>query len=335
MSQQFRAMVVDRAGEGVEFGPRQLSEDDLPPGDVLVRVEYSSVNYKDALATAADGKVASTYPLVPGIDLAGTVVSAPDGGGPAVGARVVAIGYDLGVSRHGGYAELARLPSEWVVELPAKLSPYDAMGIGTAGFTAAMSVARIVKHGVGPGDGPVLVTGASGGVGSTAVTMLAGLGYEVIASSGKPAAAPLLRELGAASVIDRIILDATEGRPLAKQQWAAAVDCVGGVTLASVLSSTRYGGIVAASGLTGGAALRTTVLPFILRGVTLAGIDSVQLPIEARRDLWRRLGSDLYPQGLHRLVSEVALEDVGAALDRVHTGSSTGRTVVGIGGRPR
>lgn len=333
MSQEFRAMVVDRVGDGVEFGPRRLGLDDLPAGDVVIQVEYSSVNYKDALATMADGKVATTYPLVPGIDLAGTVLTAPDDGAFAVGAKVVAIGYDLGVSRDGGYAELARVPADWVVELPPTLSPHDAMAIGTAGFTAAMSVARIIDHGVGASDGPVLVTGASGGVGSTAVSILAGLGFEVIAASGKPAAAALLRDLGAASVIERGALDAAGGRPLAKQQWIAAVDCVGGTTLANVLAATRYGGIVAASGLTGGASLPTTVLPFILRGVTLAGIDSVQLPIGPRRELWQRLGSDLRPPGLTKLVTDVPLEEVGAALERVRSGTSIGRTVVTVGGR--
>jgi putative YhdH/YhfP family quinone oxidoreductase len=329
MAESFLAMMVDRVDGGIEFGPRTVTEADLPPGDVLIRVEYSSVNYKDALATSADGKVAAVYPLVPGIDLAGTVV-ATTGGELPVGTRVVAIGYEIGVARHGGYAEFARLPADWVVELPASISVREAMAIGTAGFTAAMSVARIAAHGIEVGDGPVLVTGASGGVGSVAVNLLAGLGYEVAASTGKPDAAALLRSLGATSVIDRSALNATGGKPLAKQEWAAAVDCVGGQTLANVLSATRYGGLVAASGLTGGASLPTTVLPFILRGVTLAGIDSVQLPIDARRDLWQRLGGQMRPSGLEELSSEVPLSEVGSVLDRIRTGGAVGRTVVKV-----
>ena len=332
-TEPFPAMVVDKVDTeaGVAFGPRLLTLADLPPGEVLVRVEYSSVNYKDGLATSADGKVATAYPLVPGIDLAGTVMHAA-AGGPAPGTRVVAHGYEIGVARHGGYARYARLPARWVVELPPAVSTREAMVIGTAGFTAAMSVARIVDHGLGPGDGPVLVTGASGGVGSVAVNLLADLGFEVVASSGKPDAAALLRRLGAGTVLDRSELSAAGGRPLAKQRWAAAVDCVGGQTLANVLAATRYGGLVAASGLTGGAGLPATVLPFILRGVTLAGIDSVQVPIERRRALWQRLGADLRPSALAELTTQVALADVGPALERTRAGGATGRTVVNVNG---
>jgi acrylyl-CoA reductase (NADPH) len=329
MAESFLAMVVDRVDGGVEFQPRAMTEADLPPGDVLIRVEYSSVNYKDALATSADGKVAAAYPLVPGIDLAGTVVATSDDG-PKVGARVVAIGYEIGVARHGGYAEFARLPAGWVVELPASITTREAMIIGTAGFTAAMSVARVIAHGIEPGSGPVLVTGASGGVGSVAVNLLAGMGFEVAASTGKPDAAALLRSLGATTILDRGALNGAGGKPLAKQDWAAAVDCVGGQTLANVLAATRYGGLVAASGLTGGASLPTTVLPFILRAVTLAGIDSVQLPIDARRSLWQRLGGQLRPSGLDELASEVALRQVGDSLERIRSGAAIGRTVVKV-----
>lgn len=323
----FLAMVADRADGGFEFGPRRLSAADLPPGDVLVRVEYSSVNYKDGLATAADGKVAATYPLVPGIDLAGAVVSSGDDTLPP-GTRVTATGYDLGVSRHGGYAEFASLPRDWVVELPPAISTRDAMGIGTAGFTAAIGVDRILAHGVTPADGEVLVTGASGGVGSMAVNLLGNLGFGVIASTGKSAAGPMLRAIGAAEVIGR--LDDPGGRPLAKQRWIAAVDCVGGQTPANVLAATAYGGIVTASGLTGGASLPATVFPFILRGVTLAGIDSVQFPIEARRALWRRLDDDLRPSCLADIISEVTLTEVETALDLLRAGRATGRTVVRV-----
>jgi acrylyl-CoA reductase (NADPH) len=329
-AEDFLAMVVDQAVGGLEFGPRRLSVADLPPGDVLVRVEYSSVNYKDALATSADGKVASAYPLVPGIDLAGVVVSAADGAVPP-GTRVTASGYELGVARHGGYAQFARLPGDWLVELPESVSTRDAMAIGTAGFTAAMSVERILAHGVRPGDGQVLVTGASGGVGTMAVHLLGDLGFEVLACTGKPAAEPLLRAIGASAVIDRSELADAAGRALAKQRWIAAVDCVGGPILASVLAATSYGGIVAASGLTGGSGLPATVFPFILRGVTLAGIDSVQFPIGARRALWAKLGGELRPSRLGEIASEVGLTEVGDALDRVRAGAATGRTVVSVG----
>ncbi len=249
-----------------------ISEADLPVDGVLIEVLYSSVNYKDGLATAPNGKVARISPLVPGIDLAGVVVS-DDGPFPA-GTTVVAHGYDLGVSRHGGYARYARVPGDWLVELPPGLGAREAMIIGTAGFTAALSIVQLEEHGLLPGRGPVLVTGATGGVGSMAVAILARRGYEVAASTGKAEAHDFLKELGASQVLARDELS-SEGKPLQSSRWAAAVDCVGGHTLANVLAQVDYGGAVAASGLTGGASLPTTVMPFILRGVSLLGVDSV------------------------------------------------------------
>jgi acrylyl-CoA reductase (NADPH) len=295
---------------------------------VLVAVERSSVNYKDALATIPNGRVARISPLVPGIDLAGTIAES-DVDGLTAGDRVVAHGYDLGVSRHGGYAELARVPADWLVPLPDGLDLREAMVIGTAGFTAALSVVALEDRGLSPDDGPILVTGATGGVGSMAVGMLAQRGYEVVASTGKDDAAPYLRSLGASQVIDRSELS-EPGKPLGPGIWAAAVDCVGGTTLANVLARLRYGGAVAASGNTGGADLPATVLPFILRGVTLVGIDSVQVTIERRREVWARLADDLKPVELAAIGHDVPLAGVEDVLDGLLRGEVRGRVVVDV-----
>lgn len=306
-----------------------VSTDALPEG-VRIAVHYSSVNFKDALASSANGRVARISPIIPGIDLSGTIVDGDEASGLAVGTPVIAHGYDIGVSRHGGYGELASVPAEWIVALPDGLDLRQAMIIGTAGFTAALSVVALEERGLTPGDGPVLVTGATGGVGSIAVSILAARGYEVIASSGKADAVPYLRALGASDVIDRSVLSGDGGKPLESMMWAAAVDCVGGTTLANVLSRLRYGGAVAASGLTGGAAIATTVLPFILRNVALLGIDSVQTPIARRRAVWQRLGSDLKPRGLDDIAHDVGLEGVSAELDSIMQGGQTGRAVVDV-----
>ena len=326
----FRALLARQDGDVVTASIETLDMADLPPGDVTIRVAYSSVNYKDALALTAGGGVVRDYPIVPGIDLTGEVVASqsPDF---AVGDQVLAHGYDIGTGRHGGYGEYVRLPAEQVVAL-GSLTPREGAAIGTAGFTAAMSVEALQRHGIEPGDGPVVVTGASGGVGSVSVDLLAAAGYRVVASTGKPQAAELLTRLGAAEVIGRLPADPeAKPRPLAKARWAGAVDCVGGATLADVLSTLDYAGAVAASGLTGGAALHTTVMPFILRGVALLGIDSVQLPIGARRALWERLGGPLKPAHLEHLIHEVDLADVLAVVDRVRAGAFTGRAVVRVG----
>ena len=324
----FRVFQAVTTGDTVDRGVTSMSVDDLPRDGVLVEVHWSSVNYKDGLASTPKGKVARISPIVPGIDLAGRLVDAVDG--LAAGTEVIAHGYDIGVSRHGGYAEYARVPAQWIVPLPPGLSGRDAMVIGTAGFTAALSVAALEDHGLRAGDGPVLVTGATGGVGSVAVAILATRGYEVVASTGKADAHAYLRSLGANDIVDRNTLNQPGGKPLDKMQWAGAVDCVGGVTLATVLSRVRYGGAVAASGLTGGADLPTTVLPFILRGVSLLGIDSVQTDIERRRAVWARLGSDLKPSGLAAIGHDVDLDDLDGALDGILEGSAMGRTVVRI-----
>jgi acrylyl-CoA reductase (NADPH) len=330
--EQFSAFVVRHEDGAAAKGVTTLSVDDLPEGDVTVRVAWSSVNYKDGLAASPTGRIARISPLVPGIDLAGRVVTS-DSPEFSPGDEVLAHGYDLGVSHHGGYAELARLPAEWVVPLPGGLGLRDAMAIGTAGYTAALSVLEIEARGLEPGGGPVLVLGASGGVGSTAVAILARRGHEVWASTGKADEAETLHALGAQEILSREETSAESGRPLESERWAACVDPVGGPSLAYVLRTLRYGGTVASSGLTGGPELRTTVLPFILRGAALVGMESSRTPIERRRETWRLLGEDLRPAALDRIARrEVTLDELPDALDDILAGRSRGRTVVHVGG---
>jgi acrylyl-CoA reductase (NADPH) len=326
----FRAYVAEKVDERVERGVREFAAADLPPGEVDVRVAWSSVNYKDGLATRADGKVARINPLIPGIDLAGVVVASRDRSIP-VGAAVVVHGYELGVSRHGGYSEYQRVPAGWVVPLAPGLLPREAMAIGTAGFTAAMSVVALEERGLQPDAGPVLVTGASGGVGGTALAILADRGYEVWAATGKTDEAARLRALGAAGILSRDEVTG-EGRPLESERWAAAVDAVGAATLPYVLRTLQRGGAVAASGNASGAKLETTVFPFILRGVALLGMDSVAVPIARRREMWDRLATDLRPRELGAHVTEVSLDQLDGALDAIVAGSARGRWVVRVGG---
>ena len=326
----FRAFVAERLDDGrVERGVREFAAADLPPGEVAVRIRWSSVNYKDGLATIADGKVARINPLIPGIDLAGEVVGSDD---PAfsAGDEVVAHGYDLGVARHGGFGEYTRLPAAYVVRLPAGLSAREAMAIGTAGFTAAMSVAALEDRGLRPGAGPVLVTGASGGVGSTAVAILAARGHEVWAATGKPDEEPRLTSLGAAGILSREEVIADSPRPLESGRWAGAIDTVGGVTLPYVLRTLQPGAAVASSGNAGGPLLQTTVLPFILRGVALLGMDSAAMPIDRRRAMWARLADDLRPRNLGEGITEVTLDTLPGALDGILAGAARGRWVVRV-----
>jgi len=329
--ERFSALVAERDGDRVTTAVRQIGVADLPPGEVVIRVEYSSANYKDALALRSNGGVVREYPVVPGIDLAGIVVASETDAIP-VGSSVVAHGGTIGTGKHGGYAEYARVGADEVVLLDG-LSSREAMAIGTAGFTSALSVDVLRREGLEPEAGPVIVTAASGGVGMMAVAMLGALGYEVVASTGRAASEQLLRELGASRVIGRIPEDADEHiRPLGRSTWAGAVDSVGGRTLASILSTMRYGGVVAASGLTGGAELPTTVMPFILRAVTLRGIDSVMLEISRRRALWALLGAELRPRNLEIMSDEVAVAEVPAVLASLVEGSHVGRTIVRVAG---
>jgi len=329
---QFRALVVDRTGGGddVAVSLDRWDPSQLMDGEVTIRVAASSVNYKDALAARADGKVVRRYPLVPGIDLAGVVVESADRRYTS-GDKVLAHGYDLGVSHHGGYAELARVPAGWVVPLPAGLTPRQAMAIGTAGYTAALSILQLEHLGLRPESGTVLVTGASGGVGSTAVAILAARGYRVAASTGSRDAHDFLRELGADEIVDRSETGAPSDKPLERARWAGAVDAVGGGTLSYLLQTTDQHGSIAVSGNTGGAAVTTTVLPFILRGVNILGIDSANTPIERRIALWERLAGDLRPPRLDESIAhEVALDDVPKVLEQIYRGETRGRVVVRV-----
>ncbi|KZS64599.1 MAG: acryloyl-CoA reductase [Mycobacterium pseudokansasii] len=327
----FQALVARQDEDRISMAVETLTTADLPPGEVTIRVLYSSVNFKDALALTPGGGVVRKYPVIPGIDLTGEVV---DSQSPefAVGDMVLAHGYQIGTGHHGGYAEYARLPADQVVPLGA-LSPHDGAAVGTAGFTAAMSVQALIDWGIAPDAGSVVVTGSSGGVGTVSVDLLAAAGYRVVASTGKPQAAELLKMLGASEVIGRLPADPNaKPRPLATARWAAAVDCVGGATLADVLSAVDYGGAVAASGLTGGAALHTTVMPFILRGVALLGMESVQMAIGPRRKLWTRLGDPLRPRHLADITTEVDVKNVVEVVDQVRAGAFTGRAVVRVAG---
>lgn len=302
--------------------------EELTAGDVVIDVAYSSVNYKDALAGTATGKIVRKFPLVGGIDLAGTVRSSGDGRFRE-GQPVVVTGYDLGVAHDGGYAAVARVPADWVVPLPANLDLFEAMVIGTAGFTAGLSIVELEHNGLKPGGGPVIVTGATGGVGSLAVSFLSRLGYKVTALTGKDGEHAFLRSLGAAEVLSRAALQMGT-RPLEKATWAGAVDAVGGDVLAWLTRTMNYGGAIANSGLTAGTELHTTVLPFILRGVKLIGIDSVMCPMARRLEVWRRLATGMKPPQLRKIATEIRLDDLPTAFDTLLKGRARGRFVVKV-----
>jgi NADPH2:quinone reductase len=325
----FKAFRISQTDNGISGSIVDATLDQLTAGDVVIKAAYSSVNYKDALAATGAAKILKKLPLVGGIDVAGTVAATGD---PRFkeGDPVVVTGYDLGVANDGGYAAYVRVPADWVVKLPAPLSVFDAMALGTAGFTAAMSVIRLEQNGLKPGNGPVIVTGATGGVGSIAVAILAGMGYDVTALTGKDTEHGYLTSLGAKAVLPRSTAEKSP-RPLEKATWAGAVDPVGGDTLAWLTKTMAYGASIASSGLTGGIELQTTVIPFILRGVNLLGIDSVMCPMPLRLEVWRRLGSDMKPKMLSTIAREIALAGLPDAFATLAAGNARGRFVVNVG----
>ncbi|RSL31731.1 acryloyl-CoA reductase [Salibacterium salarium] len=326
---QFQALMVEETGDNsVSREIRSLSFSDLPEGEVLVKVHYSSVNFKDGMAAMANGNIVNEYPMVPGIDLSGVVEDSSDSLF-SKGDKVIVTSYELGVSHFGGFAEYARVPAEWVVPLPENIDLREAMIYGTAGFTAGLSVMRLQEEGIKPENGTVLVTGATGGVGSMAVAMLAQLGYDVAASTGKESEHEYLKQLGATEIISREELQPEKLRPVNEQRWAGAVDPVGGETLAHVLSCLAYDGAVAVSGLTGGTKVPATVFPFILRGITLTGIDSVYCPMPRRKEVWDRLASDLKVDNLLETIADtVTLEELPKTLDQILEGQVRGRKIV-------
>lgn len=327
MSETFRALVARKTDAGQAIALEHITEADLPPGDVTVDVAFSSFNYKDGLALKGQNRILRTFPMVPGIDFAGTV-RASDTPTFAPGDRVVLTGWGVGESWSGGFAERARVKGEWLVKLPDSLSPRQAMAIGTAGLTAMLCVDALERHGL-PASGEVLVTGAAGGVGSVAVRLLSRLGYRVTALTGRAAEQEFLRGLGASEILDRALY-ATPGKPLAAERWHGAVDTAGGPVLANVLAAMRYGAAVAACGLVASSDLNTTVFPFILRAVALLGVDSVQCPTAQRIPAWDRLGRLLEADDFAQVTSEVGLDDLPRLAEAILAGHVRGRTVVRI-----
>ncbi len=324
----FKALQLTRSDAGFAAAITDIEESQLPAGDVLVQVEYSTLNYKDGLAITNKGPVVRSWPMVAGIDGAGTVLESSHAAWKA-GDRFVHNGWGLGETRWGLMSERARLQGDWLVKLPEAFSSRQAMAIGTAGYTAMLCVLALERHGAQPAGGEVLVTGATGGVGSVAVALLSKLGYTVVATTGKAGEEPYLKQLGAAGVMDRAELSAP-GKPLQKERWAAVVDAVGSHTLANACAQTRYGGVVAACGLAQGADFPATVMPFILRGVTLAGIDSVMAPLTRRQQAWSRLARDLDPAKLDAIIEEVPLAQAPARAADLMAGKVRGRVVVKI-----
>jgi acrylyl-CoA reductase (NADPH) len=324
----FKALLATKDEEKISTNLVELEENALMPGNVTVAVDYSTVNYKDGLALTGRGPIIRTFPLIPGVDFSGTVEASsyPE---IEVGDRVVANGRGLSQTHHGGYAQKARLSGDWLVKLPRPLSSLDAMAIGTAGYTAMLSVLALEHGCITPDRGDILVTGASGGVGSIAIALLSGLGYRVVASTGRLEEADYLRKLGAADVIDRRTISET-GKPLASERWAGAVDSVGSHTLANVLAQTKYRGVVAACGLAQGSDLPTSVLPFILRNVTLAGIDSVNAPQAVRVEAWSRLARDLDLKKLSQTTQVIGLAEVPDIARRILEAKIRGRVVVDV-----
>jgi acrylyl-CoA reductase (NADPH) len=327
MSDDFRGLVLRQDGDTVTAAIERLHCDQLPPGDVLVQVAHSSLNYKDGMVLGGLGRLVRSYPHVGGIDFAGEVAASTDPRWP-VGKKVILTGWRVGEMRWGGYAEYARVTGDMLVALPDGLTTRQAMAIGTAGFTSMLAILALEGLGIGPDDGDVLVTGASGGVGSVAATVLARLGYRVVASSGRPESAEYLRSLGVAEIVPREVLAKPPARPLDSERWAGCVDAVGGATLSTVLTQMKYHGAVAACGLAGGAELQTTVIPFLLRGVNLLGIDSVMCPNPLRQNAWRRLARDLPLDLLETMIQEISLEQLPDYGRKILAGQTRGRVVV-------
>jgi acrylyl-CoA reductase (NADPH) len=326
----FKGILIEKDEAGYRAALTDLDEAGLPEGDVTVRVSHSTLNYKDALAITGKGPVVRKFPMVPGIDLAGTVEHSthPD---YETGEAVILNGWGVGETHWGGLAQKARMNGNWLVPLPGQFTPQQAMAIGTAGYTAMLCVLTLERHGVTPAHGEILVTGAAGGVGSVATAVLTRLGFNVVAVSGRPSEADYLKSLGAVEVLDRAMF-ATPGKPLGKERWAGAVDVVGSHTLANVCATTKYRGVVTACGLAGGMDFPATVAPFILRGVTLAGIDSVMCPRRERLEAWRRLGSDLDISKLAAISNEVGLSEVIPLAAQLLNGEVRGRVVVDVNG---
>jgi acrylyl-CoA reductase (NADPH) len=324
----FKAIRIDKAEKGTTVALTQFDEADLMDGDVTVAVEWSTLNYKDGLAVTGKAPVVRRFPMIAGIDFAGTVEASSHPAWKA-GDKVICNGWGMGETHLGAYAEKARVKGDWLVRLPEGMSTRDAMAIGTAGYTAMLSVLALEKHGLGPKDGPIVVTGAAGGVGSVATAVLSKLGYHVIASTGRMSESGYLKDLGAAEVIDRNELSGP-AKPLAKERWAGGIDSVGSTTLANLLSMTKYGGAIAACGLAAGMDLPSSVAPFILRGVSLLGIDSVMCPIILRKAAWARLASDLDHAKLAEITHEIGLAGVIEAGAKILAGQVRGRIVVKI-----
>jgi acrylyl-CoA reductase (NADPH) len=325
----FKAILIEKTDDGQNVGLTDFDEKDLMQGEVTIRVEWSTVNYKDGLALTGKAPIVRRFPMIPGVDLAGTVETSSHSAWKP-GDKVICNGWGLGETHLGAYAEKARVKGDWLVPLPQSMSTRDAMAIGTAGYTAMLAVMALERHGLTPQRGPAIVTGAAGGVGSVAVALLAKLGWQVTASTGRMQEADYLKALGATEIVERKELSGPV-KPLAKERWAAGIDSVGSTTLANVLSMTRSEGAIAACGLAGGMDLPTTVAPFILRGVSLLGINSVTCPAEHRREAWKRLESDLDRQKLAAMTSEIALADVIPAGQRIVEGQVRGRLAVKIG----
>lgn len=333
MSENFKALRVTETENGYTREIVERKIDDLPAGDVIVDVEYSSVNYKDALSASGNKGVTRKYPHTPGIDVAGVVQDSTNSKFKP-GDPVIVMGYDLGMNTDGGFAEKIRVPADWVIHRPEQLSAFDAMVFGTAGFTAAMSVDTLLQVGIAPQQGPVLVTGATGGVGIIAVWLLHHMGFTVVAASGKPEQESMLKAVGASEVVHRDVLLENANRPMNKPQWAAAVDTVGGAVLGNILKSIQYGGSVACCGMVAGGEISTSVFPFILRGINLLGVDSVELPVDVKQDIWNLIGKEWmysdFADFKQKMVQVVELDQLSGVFDEVLAGKHSGRYVVKV-----